>query len=222
VLRLRERGKYRVKIEGSQTPQNEGKICGDSWRSFITDDGKQHIILSDGMGCGGNAALDSAMAVSLMKQMVKTGADYNSALRLVNSALLVKSGEESLATLDAAVVDLYSGKVDFHKAGAAATVLRRGRRAGCVEAVSSPAGILDGVSFEHSSLWLKEGDWVVLLSDGATAAGVEWIVQELEHYEGDDPAELSQKLTRAAHLRRTDGRRDDITVICALVEAESY
>jgi len=81
---------------------------------------------------------------------------------------------------------------------------------------------LGGVSFEKSTLTLKEGDWLVMMSDGATAAGVDWIAQELEAYQGDDPAELAQKLTRAARLRRTDGRRDDITVICAVMEAESY
>ena len=222
VVQLRERGKYRLRTEASQSAQKEGGICGDSWRSFGTEDGKLHIILSDGMGCGGNAALDSAMAVSLMKRMVKAGADYNSALRMVNSALLVKSGEETLATMDAAVVDLYNGKVSLYKAGAAPTILRRGKRAGSVESVSSPAGILSGVSFEQSTLWLKEGDWLIMMSDGATAAGVDWIAEELEHYDRDDPAELARKLACAARLRRSDGRSDDITVICAVLEAESY
>lgn len=222
VVVLRERGRFCLKVEGAQCSQNEGSICGDSWRTFCTDEGKAHIILSDGMGCGGNAALDSAMAVSLMKRMVQAGADYNGALRMVNSALLVKSGEESLATMDAAAIDLYTGRVSLYKAGATATVLRQGKRAGSVESVSAPAGILGGVSFEKSTLTLKEGDWLVMMSDGATAAGVDWIAQELEAYQGDDPAELAQKLTRAARLRRTDGRRDDITVICAVMEAESY
>ena len=58
------------------------------------------MILSDGMGTGPRAALDSAMASGLMARLVKAGFGFQSALRLVNSSLLLKSRDESLATLD--------------------------------------------------------------------------------------------------------------------------
>jgi stage II sporulation protein E len=221
-LVLNERNLYKGMVGGCQSSQREGTICGDTWRSFLTGDGRLHILLSDGMGCGGSASLDSAMAVGLMSRLVQAGADYNSALQMVNSALLVKSGEESLATLDVAVIDLHSGKTDLYKAGAAPTFVRRGKRAGSVESISSPAGILNGVSFEHSTLAIKEGDWLVLVSDGATAAGVDWICEEVERFEGENPNNLAAKLERMARLRRSDGRRDDITVICVRLEAESF
>jgi len=221
-LILQERTRYQAEVKGCQSSQREGAICGDTWRSFTTPDGRLHILLSDGMGCGGSASLDSAMAVGLMGRLVQAGADYNSALHMVNSALLVKSGEESLATLDAAVIDLYTGKTDLYKAGAAPTILRQGKRAGSVESISSPAGILNGTSFEHSTVTLKEGDWLVMLSDGATAAGVDWITEEVEHYAQENPGQLAERLERAARLRRNDGRSDDITVICVRLEAESY
>ena len=222
TLVLRERNRFKVVVEAGQSPQKEGSVCGDTWRSFTTCDGRQHIVLSDGMGCGSTAALDSAMAVSLVARLVQAGADYDSALRMVNSALLVKSGEESLATMDASVIDLYTGKVNFYKAGAAPTIVRRGKHGGSVESASAPAGILNGVSFAHSYVTLKEGDWLVMMSDGATASGVEWITTEVEQYQGEDPGELSRRLARAARLRRNDGRQDDITVICALLQAESF
>lgn len=221
-LVLQERTRYKAVVESCQSSQREGTICGDTWRSFTTADGRLHILLSDGMGCGGSASLDSAMAVGLMGRLVQAGADYNSALHMVNSALLVKSGEESLATLDAAVIDLYTGKTELYKAGAAPTILRQGKRAGSVESISSPAGILNGALFECSTVTLKEGDWLVMLSDGATAAGVDWITDEVEHYVQENPRQLAERLERAARLRRSDGRSDDITVICLRLEAESY
>ena len=219
---LSERNRYKLQVQADQTSQKEGTVCGDTWRSFSAPDGRCHVILSDGMGCGGGAALDSAMSVSLLSRLVQAGADYDSALRMVNSALLVKSGEESLATVDVSAVDLYTGRVDFYKAGAVPTVVRRGTKGGSVEAVSTPAGILNGVGFAHSSLTLQEGDWLVMMSDGATASGVDWVTREVEDYTGSDPGELARRLARAARLRRTDGRSDDITVICALMEAEHY
>ena len=217
---LRERPAFKVAVEAGQSSQKEGTICGDTWRTFCTEDGRCHIILSDGMGSGGGAALDSAMAVSLLSRLIKAGADYDSALRLVNSALLVKSGRESLATVDAAAISLYTGRADFYKAGAAPTVVRRGRRGGSIESTSVPAGILSGVAFEHSTLTLDDGDWVVMVSDGATACGVDWITDEVVAYRGSTPSELAGRLARAARLRRDDGRQDDITVICALVGSE--
>ena len=41
---------------------------------------------------------------------------------------------------------------------------------------------------------------------------------DLEHYEGDDPKELSEQLAGEARRRRTDGHEDDITVIVLMLE----
>ena len=95
--------------------------------------------------------------------------DYTAALKIVNSALLVKSGEESLSTVDIAAVNLYTGQAHFYKAGAAPTFIRRGSRTGMVESTSLPAGILTAVEFEKSSVQLRDGDLIVMVSDGATA-----------------------------------------------------
>ncbi len=218
---FRERPELRVNVATSQISQREGEVCGDSHKTFVTEDNCCHMILSDGMGSGGAAAVDSAMAVSLLSRMVKAGADYDSALRLVNAALLVKSGEESLATIDVATIDLYSGQVQFYKAGAAPTVVCKSGKGGSVESTSLPAGILQGAEFEHSTLALHSGDWVVMMSDGVSAAGVDWVSEEVERFAGDNPQNLCDRLANAARLRREDGREDDITVMCArLIKGE--
>lgn len=54
------------------------------------------------MGSGTAAAVDSNMTVSLIVKLIEAGVDYTAALKIVNSALLVKSGEESLSTVDIA------------------------------------------------------------------------------------------------------------------------
>ncbi len=221
TLTLWERAAFRVAFGGHQICNGHNSLCGDSYRQFITQGSRAHLVLSDGMGSGGSAAVDSAMASTLIARLAQAELDYDSALKLVNSALLVKSGEESLATVDVATIDLYTGRADFYKAGAAPTVVRKAGRAGSMESTSIPAGILKGVSFEHSGITLREGDIVLLLSDGASAAGVEWIGSELESYKGNDPNELCRKLANAARLRRIDGREDDITVICAMIEKAS-
>ena len=142
----------------------------------------------------------------------------DAALKLVNSALLVKSGDESLATIDITGVDLYTGRADFYKAGAAPTFLRKSGKAGYVESSSLPVGILGGVSFEKNTVTLREGDLIVMVSDGAVAGGYEWLLSDLEHYEGDDPKQLSDQVVAEAKRRRLDGREDDITAIAIFLE----
>ena len=83
-----------------------------------------------------------------------------------------------------------------------------------VESTSLPAGILERVEFEESSFTLEEGDLLVLLSDGASAQGCQWILRELEAFRQEDLDSLCQRLARTARLRRTDGREDDITILC--------
>ncbi len=62
------------------------------------------------MGTGGRAAVDGAMATGVMEMLLKAGIGFDCALRIVNSALIAKSGDESLATVDVAMFDLFSGK----------------------------------------------------------------------------------------------------------------
>lgn len=105
----------------TQLGNSESKLCGDSFCYVDGQNGRVNVILSDGMGSGGAAAVDSTMTAELLRRLIEAGVSLDAALKLVNSALLVKSGDESLSTIDIVGVDLYTGCVDFYKAGAAPT-----------------------------------------------------------------------------------------------------
>ena len=173
------------------------------------------LILSDGMGTGGNAAVDSAMTSDLLRRLLEAGVGCDAALKIVNSALLLKSGEETLATADVAAVDLFTGRAEFYKAGAAPTFLLKNGRAGYVQSDSLPAGILEGAAFEKSSLTLREGDRLVLVSDGVTATGADWVKSQLEAGAELSAQQLAEDLARTARERQQPGREDDITVLVA-------
>lgn len=213
-----EKAVYSVKWGASQLGNPDSRLCGDSYSYVDGRGGRVNFILSDGMGSGRNAAVDSAMTADLLGRLIEAGVSMDAALRLVNSALLVKVGDESLSTIDITGIDLYTGKAEFYKAGAAPTFLRKGGKSGYVESRSLPVGILSAVSFEKNAVTLREGDWIVMVTDGATAGGYDWLLRELEKYEGDDPKELSGRLAMQARERRIDGHEDDITVISILLE----
>lgn len=216
-ITLMERATLTAKIGCAQHAFNNGRICGDAYDYFFDEKGRLVMVISDGMGTGGKAAVDGAMASGLISKLIKAGFSFDSALKIVNAALLCKSGDESIATLDIACVDLYTGQADFYKAGASASVIRRAGGAYPVEGVSLPVGILGDVSFEHSAHTLGEGDVVVMMSDGAVSSGTDWIEAEVEAWQEGTAQELAEHIMLQARRRRVDGHDDDITVLAAII-----
>lgn len=216
-LRFRELPSFRLETGSAQLSVSGSRICGDSCSTFQDEENRAAMLISDGMGTGARAAMDSAMASGLFSRLLCAGIAPAAALKLVNGALLVKSDEESLATLDLANVDLYTGKAEFFKAGAAPTFLRRGGHAGSVEAASLPAGILNNVAFEHAAVALRDGDLIIMVSDGAVQNGADWIGLEAEQFEGKDVEEFAERLAKRARARMKDGKEDDITVLVGML-----
>lgn len=220
-LRWIERTVYSVETAKIQHSCDGQKVCGDALEEIWDGRGNVHLLLSDGMGSGSRAALDSAMTVCLLKKLVTAGFSFDSSLELVNAALLVKSEEESLSTVDVATVDLYSGETQFLKAGAAPTFVYRDGSVVKVEAASMPAGILKGVDFAKSRLKLHEGDWIVMMSDGMLLGGSEWIFDQIKLSAKKTAEQLAQDLWQTAEKRRPNGHDDDASVlVCRIVRKQ--
>ena len=211
---LSERPAFDVEIASSQHVCGSGLLCGDNLRYFNDGMGRMITVLSDGMGTGGRAAVDGGMAVSIISKLIKAGLGFDCSLKVVNSALLVKSEDESLATLDVVSVDLYTGDVDFMKAGAAVSFIRKSGEMYRVETPSLPVGILPDVEFTCTEDNLSPDDIIVMVSDGAVACGEDWIERIIMKWSDDkDMQELAHLINDEAASRREDGHDDDITVI---------
>ncbi len=218
---LCEKPCFDVEIAASQHISDDGQLCGDHFRYFNDGTGNMVIVLSDGMGTGGRAAVDGGMAVSIMSKLIKAGLGFECSLKVVNSALMVKSGDESLATLDITSVDLYSGNVNFMKAGAALTFIRKAGDMYRVETPSLPVGILSEIEFAYTEDTLSEGDIIVMVSDGAIATGEEWIEHIIISWEDKSMQQLADLINDEATARRSDGHDDDITVITMQIHKRS-
>lgn len=209
---------YTVQRGFSQHAAGGAALCGDCAASFSDGSGRYFSVLSDGMGSGGRAAVDGTMTVSMARSMLKAGIGFDSTLRMINSAMLAKGGEESLATLDIVSIDLFTGELQLRKAGAAGTVLRRKRYAEYLEAKSAPVGILPDVNFARSEKTVGTGDIVVMVSDGVTAAGTEWLTDLVGNFMEDDPQLLADRIVERAVKDRTDGHEDDVSAIVLMVQ----
>lgn len=208
---------YDVDIGSSQHTARDGDLCGDSFDYFLRGDGTFTALISDGMGTGGAAAVDANMSVNIMGRLLKAGFSEDSALCVVNSSLMVKSSDETTATLDVLNVNLFTGKVSIFKAGAPLTFVRRGGRIHRRESPSLPVGILPDVKFSKDELTLREEDVVLMISDGALTGDDKWIEELLISWRDASARDVAAIAVNEARNRRKDGHDDDITAVAIKV-----
>ncbi len=219
-LFLTERPVFNVELGLTQIPEASGKLCGDSCKYFRDGRGRLILLLSDGMGTGGRAAVDSAMVSGLMSRMLRSGFGYDCSLKIINSSMLFKSTDESIATVDIAAIDLFHGGCELRKAGAAPTYVRRSGKVGKAESNSLPPGILRDVAFDKATLDLKNEDILVMVSDGVTTEGDDWICNMIRAWNIGSAQQLADEIALAARRRRSDGHSDDISVMVAILKKQ--
>lgn len=193
----------------------EGKLCGDTIKVVNDTRGHMIFIISDGMGKGSRAALDGAMGAGLLSKLLSAGFGFDSSLKVVNSALLVKSSDESLATLDCACVDLFTGKCEFYKAGAPLSYIVKNNTINKCELSSMPVGILREIEFAKRTTILNVGDEVIMMSDGVTDIGEELLLDFIKYEDNESPNEKAKDILDFAVSHTEERHRDDMSVIVA-------
>ena len=199
-----------------QKAAKTGDKCGDSICAFTDGNAVRHVVLSDGMGTGGQAALDSAITVDFVKNLIISGFDYKSALEFVNSSLQLRA-EESLATVDVLTVDLYSGSIAFKKAGSASSFIKCKNDCSVVKTQSLPIGIMGQVDFDEQEFKLEPGDMVVMVSDGVIENSSEWLAEYLQNLENSDVESVCKEIYRLAVSQSGDKHSDDMTIMVGML-----
>ncbi|MGE5390233.1 MAG: stage II sporulation protein E [Deltaproteobacteria bacterium] len=212
---------YRVASGAAQVARDE--VCGDSFTIATLREGKQLIALSDGMGVGTKACSESQAAVRLLENLLNSGFERELALKTINSILLLRSNEESFATLDMLVIDLFSGELDVIKVGAAPSFLKRGRQVGVISANSLPIGILEEVEMASEKRCLCPRDIVVMVSDGVLETSRQqadsgWLQDFLARVDENDPQVLAEMIMKKALAMCKGQPGDDMSVICMYID----
>ncbi len=217
LITFARKKRFRVRLGSAFSPCGGERLCGDYFETFVTDS-HAYILLSDGMGTGGRAAIDSAMTVEIFSKLLRAGMSLQTSLEITNSALLIKSRDESIATLDVAAINLFTGETRFCKAGGAASFYCRRGRPYAAEFASLPLGILPDAKFVKTSASLSGGDMILLVSDGVTGMDNQTITQEIKmRPEGMSATDFASHILSMAKEKCGD-RYDDMTVIAAYIE----
>ncbi len=217
------RGRYRIttgertalsaKIGAFQIPRGQNRVCGDCYESFTDASGMLYVILSDGMGSGSRAYVDSALACSVLSKLLKSGISLKVALETVNTVLMVKSADESFATLDICRIDLNTGECVVYKAGASTTYIKSADKLIRASLPSQPAGAGGRLTVPAQKFTVSSGDIILMMTDGVVP-DEKWLSRELSGRV--EPGELSERIARAARGGEY-ARDDDISVIALSV-----
>lgn len=170
LLKLHSVPAFRVECAKISEAKNGESVCGDTVSVFENDERYFYCLVSDGMGSGRDAALTSRLSAIMLEKLLSVGAEKESALKLLNKALVEKQ-EEVFATVDLLEIDRVLSRATVIKAGAAPTLLIRGGRSAMIEARTPPAGIMRNVIAEKKSFHVEKGDMIVMLSDGILQTG---------------------------------------------------
>lgn len=208
---LYEKPEYELEIYSASMSADGSEISGDSSVVFADGTGKSYVVLSDGMGSGRSAAVDSHIVIGMFKRLIGSGMELGAAVKLINSIMATKSRNESFATLDVIAFDPDDCSMISVKSGAAATILRRGDDVIKISAATFPVGITKQAELSSAEHQLGDGDMIVMFSDGISDSASLFIKELL--LSGAEIREIVREMTVKAGVFGSSDHPDDVTVI---------
>ena len=203
----------------AKAKKSESIISGDTTLQTRLEDGKYLLAISDGMGSGPEARKSSKIAIKMLERLLQSGFNNDTALKLINTTISANTDDDMYATLDVSILDLYKGNMKFIKNGACPTFIKRNGKVEILKAVALPTGILDNIDLVEYNYDLKNGDIVIMCSDGIIDSNKEymskelWVQEIMEKIETDDPQRIADIILEEAIDNDFGKEKDDMTVL---------
>ncbi len=214
--------KYILQLGVSKKTKDGSSISGDSNLTIKLDDGKYLLAISDGMGTGPKARQASQIAVKMLQRLLSSGFDKDTSIELINSTLSQTTEEDTFATLDIAILDLYAGNIEFIKNGACPTYIKENnKKVQIIKSLTLPAGILENISLVVYDKDIEDSNILVMCSDGIMESNAEyknkelWVRDILESIETDNVQKIADIITKEAIDNGYGITKDDMTIIVA-------
>ncbi len=220
-LKITSEGILEVSVGAAGVAKQGQNVSGDGFSFMEFKEGRYMLALCDGMGVGKNAAEHSEKTLTLLEQLLEAGYNQETALKVVNLAMIATNLDEGFSTIDTALIDTTSGKVKFIKAGAPAGFIKRGSKIEMIKGGSLPVGIIDEISPKVTEKTVRSGDMVIMVTDGVMDAfskgenGEEMLRRFLFETRTANPQEMAERILKKA--KEKNSIRDDMTVLVASI-----
>jgi stage II sporulation protein E len=221
-IKLKEAHRYQI-ATGIARINKSGTVSGDNYSFIELKDGKFMLALSDGMGTGPKAALESNTTITLLEKFLYAGFDKDVALKAINSMMLLKSNEETYSTVDMTVINQYTGEVEFVKVGAVSAFLKHGDEVQVIRNSTLPVGILSHIDVELVKKKLVDGDFVIMVTDGildcnkAVVDKEKWLADMIMNMNTRNPQKIAEDIIQNCLEANGGVAPDDMTVMAAKV-----
>lgn len=200
-----------------------GFISGDSYSTIELGLGKYAMAISDGMGNGERAHVESEETLQLLQKILQSGIEEQVAIKSINSVLSLRTTDEIFSTLDLAMIDLQNASAKFLKIGSTPSFIKRGSKVIKIQASNLPMGILQEFDVDVVSEQLKAGDLLIMMSDGVFEGPkhVEnfdlWMKRKIQELKTDNPQEIADLIMEEVIRSRSGLIEDDMTVLVAQI-----
>lgn len=216
--------KYSVVTEVASMSRDGHIFSGDNYTFMEIHDGKYMMAISDGMGKGKKAYDESSVTIDILENMMEAKIDKEIVINTINNMLLLKSSEEIFSTLDLGIVDLKKGRLETVKMGACSTYIsRENKDVDLISSSSLPIGILSDINLDRHNVKIKNGDYIIMVSDGIVDAGKNnnfgenWLIYFLKKLNTTNPKEIANKILDRALELQLGEVDDDMTVLVTKV-----
>lgn len=215
---------YTIETGVAHAAKDGGLISGDSYSTIELGGGKYAIAISDGMGNGERAHIESQETLQLLQKILQSGIEERVAIKSVNSVLSLRTTDEIFSTLDLAMIDLQNASTKFLKIGSIPSFIKRGDRVMKIQANNLPIGIIQELEVDVVSEQLKAGDLLIMMSDGVFEGPkhVEnydiWMKRKITELKTENPQEVADLIIEEVIRSRSGQIADDMTVVVAKIK----
>ena len=223
---IEEAPKYHINSHVAVATKEGEKFTGDSYSYGRTKDGNYITVISDGMGSGPEAGLESKVSVEIIEKFMEVGFDEKIAIDAVNAIMSIKfSEDEKFSTLDMNKIDLYTGNAKFMKVGAIESFIKRGNKVEVINSNTLPFGVLEEPDVDTVEKQVSNGDVIVSISDGILdvkndgSFDTTWLIDFLKNTKYRQPKDLSIAILEKAKELSGGKAKDDMTVVVSKVFA---
>lgn len=221
---IEEAPKYHITSHVAVATKEGEKFTGDSYSYGRTKDGNYITVISDGMGSGPEAGLESKVSVEIIEKFMEVGFDEKIAIDAVNAIMSIKfSEDEKFSTLDMNKIDLYTGDAKFMKVGAIESFIKRGHKIEVINSNTLPFGVLEEPDIDTVEKQVGNGDIIVSISDGVLdvkndgSFDTTWLIEFLKNTKYRQPKDLSVAILEKAKELSGGKAKDDMTIIVSKV-----
>ena len=222
-IKLISTPKYSISTEIVSETKTGEEVSGDTYLQTELNDLRKLTVISDGVGSGKDASKSSTAVVNMLDRLLSGGFSEEKAIEIVNNIVKLKGEDELYASLDAAIINQRNGECYFIKLGAAPTYLIADGKVVVITSNSIPVGLVEDNEFVPVCKKLKEGDFVIQVSDGIVPEGSDINNNYLKNYlltcDYSKSAKLiAQEIKEILYLNNGGTLEDDATVIVNKIE----